>query len=99
MFAYSGNGLSNILFGLTEFITGSSFFFWACLTLRILEAFGCISHITASYTFVIKKFPDDISYVFSLTESCIGKFRQQILEKNLEFQKQFCYFQQEPVSP
>lgn len=66
------NGLSNVLFGLTEFITGSTFFFWACLILRIIEAFGCTSHITASYTFVIKKFPDDISYVFSLTESFIG---------------------------
>ena len=61
-----------MLFGLTEFITGTAFFFWSCLILRILEAFGCISHVTASHTFVIKKFPNDISYVFSLTESFIG---------------------------
>ena len=66
------NGISNVFFGLTEFITNKDAFFWTCFILRIFEAFGTVSHVCASYTFVIRRFPKDISYVFSLTESFVG---------------------------
>jgi len=57
---------------MTEFMDDANLFFYSCLALRIFEAFGCISHICSSYTFIIKLFPDDISYVFSLTETACG---------------------------
>lgn len=48
------------------------------MILRVIEAFGCIGHVCAAYTFVIKRFPDNISYVFSLTESFVGNLDEPI---------------------
>lgn len=54
LFGIVCNGISNILFGLTEFITDKDVFFYTCLVLRVTEAYGTISHVTAAYTYVRK---------------------------------------------
>lgn len=47
-------------------------FFALCVSIRIAESFGTCCHSTASYTYVMKLFPDSIGLVFGLTETAVG---------------------------
>jgi MFS family permease len=66
------NGVANISFGFLDRIDDVDMFFYTSLVLRCLEAFGTIAMVTASYTYVIRMFPDCVGYVFGLTETAVG---------------------------
>ncbi|XP_066143413.1 MFS-type transporter SLC18B1-like isoform X1 [Euwallacea fornicatus] len=56
-------GSCNILFGLLEYVTNYTAFTALCLLIRGLEALGSSAFSTASYVFVVNKFPNHISSV------------------------------------
>lgn len=66
------SGSSNILFGFLDRLDGTASFTAACFIVRSLEGFGAAAFSTASYTYIMHSFPDDVSAAFGLTETFIG---------------------------
>ncbi|XP_066143414.1 MFS-type transporter SLC18B1-like isoform X2 [Euwallacea fornicatus] len=65
-------GSCNILFGLLEYVTNYTAFTALCLLIRGLEALGSSAFSTASYVFVVNKFPNHISSVIGILETFVG---------------------------
>ena len=65
-------GCSNVLFGVLEYVNDATMFTVLCFVVRAVGAFGAASFSTASYTYVIHLFPDNVGLAFGLTETCVG---------------------------
>lgn len=65
-------GVANILFGLLKYINSSQQFALFCFLVRTFEALGAAAFSTASYTYIMLIFPDDIGTAFGFTETCVG---------------------------
>lgn len=65
-------GVANILFGLLNYIESSQQFAIFCFLVRTFEALGAAAFSTASYTYIMAVFPDDIGTAFGFTETCVG---------------------------
>ncbi|XP_066258755.1 MFS-type transporter SLC18B1-like [Euwallacea similis] len=65
-------GSCNILFGLLEYVTNYTAFTTLCLLIRGFEALGSSAFSTASYVFVVNKFPNHISSVIGILETFVG---------------------------
>lgn len=65
-------GIANILFGLLNYIESSQQFALFCFLVRTFEALGAAAFSTASYTYIMNEFPDDIGTAFGFTETCVG---------------------------
>jgi MFS family permease len=65
-------GVANILFGLLNYIESSDQFAIFCFLVRTFEALGAAAFSTASYTYIMNDFPDDIGTAFGFTETCMG---------------------------
>ena len=65
-------GVANILFGLLNYIDSSVQFTVFCFLVRSFEALGAAAFSTASYTYIMAEFPDDIGTAFGFTETCVG---------------------------
>jgi MFS family permease len=65
-------GVASILFGLLNHISGTMEFTIYCFIVRSVEAVGAAAFSTASYTYIMYIFPDDIGTAFGLTETCVG---------------------------
>lgn len=61
-------GWSNILFGVLGDIEDVTTFTILCFVVRSVGAFGAASFSTASYTYIIHLFPDNVGLAFGLTE-------------------------------
>ena len=66
------SGVSNILFGTLDRIIDLTSFTVFCFIVRATEAIGVAAFSTASYTYIMYVFPDDIGTAFGLTETCVG---------------------------
>lgn len=66
------SGVSNILFGTLDRIIDLTSFTVLCFIVRATEAIGVAAFSTASYTYIMYVFPDDIGTAFGLTETCVG---------------------------
>lgn len=65
-------GWSNILFGVLDYVEDPYTFSVLCFVVRGVGAFGAASFSTASYTYIIQLFPDNVGFAFGLTETCVG---------------------------
>ena len=65
-------GVTNILFGLLNRIESTEHFTIYCFLVRSCEALSAAAFTTASYTYIMYTFPDDIGTAFGLTETCVG---------------------------
>lgn len=65
-------GGSNILFGICGLIEDSTSFIVFSFVIRSVGAFGAASFSTASYTYIIQLFPENVGLAFGLTETCVG---------------------------
>lgn len=65
-------GWCNVLFGVLEYVNDPTMFTVLCFVVRAVGAFGAASFSTASYTYVIHLFPDNVGLAFGLTETCVG---------------------------
>ena len=65
-------GVSNILFGLLDQIESKTLFTFYCFVVRSFEAVGAAAFSTASYTYIMHSFPDDVGTAFGITETCVG---------------------------
>lgn len=66
-------GISNILFGLLDQIEDHLMFAVYCFVVRSFEALGAAAFSTASYTYIMSSFKDDLmGTAFGLTETCVG---------------------------
>lgn len=65
-------GVTNILFGMLNHIQSSVNFTIYCFLVRSCEALSAAAFSTASYTYIMYSFPDDIGTAFGLTETCVG---------------------------
>ncbi|CAN7998282.1 unnamed protein product [Ixodes hexagonus] len=65
-------GASNILFGLLDMAENTLTFTLLSFLVRIFEALGAAAFSTASYTIVLNLYPDHISTVFGIIETCVG---------------------------
>lgn len=65
-------GWSNILFGFLDHVQDPTSFSVLCFVVRSVGAFGAASFSTASYTYIIQLFPDNVGLAFGLTETCVG---------------------------
>lgn len=65
-------GWSNVLFGVLEYVSDVTMFTLLCFVVRAVGAFGAASFSTASYTYIIHLFPDNVGLAFGLTETCVG---------------------------
>lgn len=66
------SGVCNILFGMLNNVQGQYLFTCYCFLVRAFEAFGAAAFTTASYTFIMQRFPDDIGVAFGIAETCVG---------------------------
>ena len=66
------SGVANILFGTLDRIIDLTSFTVFCFIVRAMEAIGVAAFSTASYTYIMYVFPDDIGTAFGLTETCVG---------------------------
>lgn len=66
------SGVSNILFGTLDRIIDLTSFTVFCFIVRATEAIGVAAFSTASYTYIMYVFPDNIGTAFGLTETCVG---------------------------
>lgn len=66
------SGLANIGFGLLDKVDEGSWFTASSLVMRSLEGLGAAAFSTASYTYIMHTFPDDVSAAMGLTETFIG---------------------------
>lgn len=66
------SGLANIGFGLLDKVDEGSWFIASSLVMRSLEGLGAAAFSTASYTYIMHTFPDDVSAAMGLTETFIG---------------------------
>ncbi|KAI1298155.1 MFS-type transporter SLC18B1 [Halotydeus destructor] len=66
------NGWANILFGVLVYIDDTTTFTWMCFLVRGVAAFGAACFSTASYTYIIQLFPENVGLAFGLTETCVG---------------------------
>lgn len=65
-------GGANILFGLLDMVDDTLLFTSLSFLVRILEAIGAAGFSTASYAIVLHIYPDQISTVFGIIETCVG---------------------------
>ena len=65
-------GVSSIIFGLLNYLNTTLEFTIYCFIVRGVEAVGAAAFSTASYTYIMYIFPDDIGTAFGLTETCVG---------------------------
>lgn len=65
-------GGANILFGLLDMVDDTTLFTSLSFVVRILEAIGAAGFSTASYAIVLHIYPDQISTVFGIIETCVG---------------------------
>merc|ERR1739838_560400 len=65
-------GVSNICFGLIQFIYEQSVFLLVSISLRVLEALGASYYLTVIYALVPELFPDDMSTINGMLETAIG---------------------------
>lgn len=65
-------GGANILFGLLDMVDDTTLFTSLSFVVRILEAIGAAGFSTASYSIVLHIYPDQISTVFGIIETCVG---------------------------
>ncbi|XP_077519216.1 uncharacterized protein LOC144129148 [Amblyomma americanum] len=65
-------GGANILFGLLDMAQDTLVFTVMSFLVRILEAVGAAGFCTASYSIVLHVYPDHISTVFGIIETCVG---------------------------
>lgn len=65
-------GASNILFGLLDMTENTLTFTLLSFLVRIFEALGASAFCTASYTIVLNLYPEHISTVFGIIETCVG---------------------------
>ncbi|CAN8026590.1 unnamed protein product [Ixodes persulcatus] len=65
-------GASNILFGLLDMAESTLTFTLLSFLVRIFEALGASAFCTASYTIVLNLYPEHISTVFGIIETCVG---------------------------
>ncbi|XP_074598642.1 MFS-type transporter SLC18B1-like isoform X2 [Brevipalpus obovatus] len=63
------SGTANIVFGLLDYINDDTAFIVLCFVVRIIEALGAASFNTASLIYIFEMFPDNVGYVFGLTET------------------------------
>lgn len=66
------SGWSNVLFGVLEDVHDTTTFTVLCFVVRAVGAFGAASFSTASYTYIIHLFPENVGLAFGLTETCVG---------------------------
>lgn len=66
------SGWSNVLFGVLEDVNDTTMFTVLCFVVRAVGAFGAASFSTASYTYIIHLFPENVGLAFGLTETCVG---------------------------
>ncbi|KAM7307262.1 hypothetical protein ISCGN_010898 [Ixodes scapularis] len=65
-------GASNILFGLLDMAESTLTFTLLSFLVRIFEALGASAFSTASYAIVLNLYPQHISTVFGIIETCVG---------------------------
>jgi len=65
-------GVASILFGLLNHLSDGLEFTIYCFIVRSVEAIGAAAFSTASYTYIMYVFPDDIGTAFGITETCVG---------------------------
>lgn len=65
-------GAANILFGLLDMAENTLTFTLLSFLVRIFEALGAAAFSTASYTIVLNLYPEHISTVFGIMETCVG---------------------------
>lgn len=65
-------GAANTLFGFLSMVNDTLTFTLLSFLVRIFEAIGAAAFGTASYTIVLNLFPDHISTVFGIIETCVG---------------------------
>ena len=65
-------GVASILFGFLNQLNSTLQFTIYCFVVRSVEALGAAAFSTASYTYIMYAFPDDIGTAFGLTETCVG---------------------------
>ncbi|XP_018571004.1 MFS-type transporter SLC18B1 [Anoplophora glabripennis] len=65
-------GISNILFGMLEYIQNYTLFTTFCVLIRGFEALGASAFSTASYVIVVKAFPNNIGSVIGILETFVG---------------------------
>ncbi|XP_064480850.1 MFS-type transporter SLC18B1-like [Ornithodoros turicata] len=65
-------GAANTMFGLLNMVDDTLLFTVLSFVVRIFEAVGAAAFGTASYTIVLNLYPDHISTVFGIIETCVG---------------------------
>ncbi|XP_022919162.1 MFS-type transporter SLC18B1-like [Onthophagus taurus] len=65
-------GICAILFGLLDKVEGHYPFIILSFIIRIIEAMGNASFLTASFAIIAKEFPDNVATTFACLETCFG---------------------------